>query len=124
MSQNKVKTRTAPPTAFKPGQSGNPGGRPKMDPKLRDALISDTPKRYERLQLLSRKAEKKGDLKTAAHIELSLLKKVVPDTTELLVGDSDPSTSALRTLTQLDPKKMTEEELEQIISIQRKQLGK
>jgi len=31
MSENKPKTdRKAPKTAFKPGQSGNPGGRPKL----------------------------------------------------------------------------------------------
>jgi hypothetical protein len=49
---------------------------------------------------------------------------VPADTTELLVGDSDPSTSALRTLTQLDPKKMSEEELQFFIAVQRKQTAR
>lgn len=38
MSENTPKTdkRPAPRTAFKPGQSGNPGGRPKNSPILRE----------------------------------------------------------------------------------------
>lgn len=46
-SQNRPGKRKAPRTAFKPGQSGNPGGRPKAIFKfgeyLRDYLKSDNP---------------------------------------------------------------------------------
>lgn len=39
MSANRQKTeRKAPKTAFKPGQSGNPNGRPKLKPEEKDAL--------------------------------------------------------------------------------------
>jgi len=38
MSENRLKTggpnRKAPRSAFKPGQSGNPGGRPKLPPEV------------------------------------------------------------------------------------------
>lgn len=69
---------------MKPGETRNPGGRPKLDPDVKAMLVSATPGRIRRLEKLSAKAEKKGDLKTAAHIEISLLKKTVPDTEELL----------------------------------------
>lgn len=36
-SQNTAKARTLPKTAWKKGQSGNPGGRPKLLQEVRDA---------------------------------------------------------------------------------------
>lgn len=63
---------------FMPGQSGNPRGD-NLPPEVRAALKVDTLPRYERLKKLSLDAEEKGDLKTAAHIELALLKKQIPD---------------------------------------------
>ena len=51
-SQNTVKTkRAAPPHAWKPGQSGNPGGRPKSKPiteMLR--VIFDNPETVEKIR--------------------------------------------------------------------------
>lgn len=40
-SHSRLKTdkRKAPKTAFKPGQSGNPGGRPAEDPEVRENLL-------------------------------------------------------------------------------------
>ena len=73
-------SRKAPPTnAWKPGESGHPAGRPPLPKEVRDALKADTLPRYLRLMKLSLDAEANGDLKTAAHIELALLKKQIPD---------------------------------------------
>src|SRR3990167_9132853 len=93
---------------FKPGQSGNPGGRAAVPPEVRDALIADTMERYTRIKKLSLDAEQAGDLKTAAHIELALLKKTVPDATELVV--SMPEGLTVRSVT-IDPRKLTAEQL-------------
>ena len=83
-SANTLKSdkRAAPSTAWKPGQSGNPTGRPTLTPEEREAnelLQKASPARVRRLVELSLKAEENGDLKTAAHIELALLKKTHPD---------------------------------------------
>ena len=50
---------------FKPGQSGNPNGRPALPKEVRDALKADTLPRYLRLMKLSKDAEANGDIKTA-----------------------------------------------------------
>ena len=63
---------------FMPGQSGNPKGD-NLPPEVRAILKADTLDRYHRLKKLSLDAEANGDLKTAAHIELALLKKQIPD---------------------------------------------
>lgn len=42
---------------FKPGSSGNPGGRPKMDPVLRTKLRDMSPEIVERLKLIALKSE-------------------------------------------------------------------
>jgi hypothetical protein len=63
---------------FMPGKSGNPRGD-NLPPEVRQALRLDTLTRYERLKKLSLDAEANGDLKTAATIELALLKKQIPD---------------------------------------------
>lgn len=107
-SRSDAKKRKAPPHAWKPGQSGNPNGRAAVPPEVRDALQADTLARYERLKQLSAEAESSGDLKTAAHIELALLKKTVPDATELVV--SMPEGLSVRSVT-IDPKKLTKEQL-------------
>lgn len=82
-------SRTAPPTnAFKVGNKGGPG-RPALPPEVREALKADTLPRYERLKKLSADAEAAGDLKTAAHIELALLKKQIPDLSAVEVTGAD-----------------------------------
>lgn len=81
--------RKAPRSAWKPGQSGNPKGRAAVPAEVRDALVADTMPRLKRLAKLSADAEAAGDLKTAAHIELALLKKTVPDAAELVVSVPD-----------------------------------
>lgn len=43
-STPKAHKRRAPKTAWKPGQSGNPGGRPKTDPELVEAFRERTEK--------------------------------------------------------------------------------
>ena len=44
MSESRQKTgRPAPRTAFKPGQSGNPGGRPKIPEDVREATRTACP---------------------------------------------------------------------------------
>lgn len=116
MSQSASKTdadkkRAAPKSAWKPGQSGNPNGRAAVPPEVRDALQADTLARYQRLKKLSADAESAGDLKTAAHIELALLKKTIPDATELVV--SMPEGLNVRSVS-IDPKKLTKEQLEVI----------
>lgn len=35
-NRNKTEKRAAPPTAFKPGQSGNPSGRPKLPEEFKE----------------------------------------------------------------------------------------
>lgn len=69
---------------FEKGNKG--GGRPRLDPDVKAMLVDATPERIRRLEMLSKKAEDAKDYKTAAHIELGLLKKVVPDTNEFLLS--------------------------------------
>lgn len=49
-SENKSKAKgKAPPHAWKKGQSGNPGGRPKADPELRVSMRNLTPQIVARI---------------------------------------------------------------------------
>ena len=54
MPESRTRTeRKLPRSAFKPGQSGNPGGRPKKTQEEKDALVmirSLAPKAVERLE--------------------------------------------------------------------------
>ena len=93
---------------FKPGQSGNPRGT-SLPADVREALVADTLDRYARIKRLSLDAEAAGDLKTAAHIELALLKKTVPDATELVLKVPDGLT--VRTV-KIDTRRLTKEQLE------------
>lgn len=95
------------------------GGRTRMDPDVKAMLVEATPDRIRRLEKLSRDAEADGDRKTAAHIEIALLKKVVPDTTELLVGNSDGTPLRVG----IDIAKLTTEQLEQLAAIRRALIG-
>ncbi len=115
MAENSGKTakRGKP---FKPGESGNPGGRPKLPSELKEALAADTLVLYEKAKDLAEKAEAMGDLKTAGSIVLGLLKKTMPDAQTLLVGD--PDGKPLRTLV-IDPKRLSKDELAMLIAIQK-----
>lgn len=100
--------KAAPPHAWKPGQSGNPQGRAAVPPEVRAALQADTLEHYSEAKRLIAEAESVGDLKTALHGRLALLKKTVPDATELVV--SMPEGLTMRSIT-IDPRKLTETQL-------------
>ena len=86
---------------------GNKGGGMKaMDPDIKAMLVEATPDRIRRLEKLSRDAEDKGDLKTASYIEIALLKKVVPDTTTLLVGGNGDAPIEVSLVGKMTPKRM------------------
>lgn len=106
---------------FVPGQSGNPGGRKKLPDDLKAALAADSLALYEKAKKLAAKAEKKGDLKTAATIVLGLLKKTIPDAQTLLVGDLDGKPLQVM---RIDPKTLTKAELDALIAVQRAQAGR
>ena len=65
MPANRQSTgRKVPKTAFKPGQSGNPNGRPKQTPEQKDALEqirSLAPEAVMRLRELISKPDTKGE---------------------------------------------------------------
>lgn len=55
MSENSSKSvRKAPPKAFKPGQSGNPGGRPKKTPQELDLIAACKAKTPEALAVITK----------------------------------------------------------------------
>ena len=93
---------------FKPGQSGNPTGRAAVPPEVRAALQADTMEHYAEAKRLIALAETQGDLKTALTGRLALLKKTVPDASELVVSMPDGLT--VRTV-RIDPRKLTAEQL-------------
>jgi hypothetical protein len=79
-SQNKVKTdkRKAPASAWKPGHSGNPGGRPKNEQSISYWLSeygSKTPSELADLctQYASDLKKVKGDMPMFAHIAIRAL---------------------------------------------------
>lgn len=101
-------SRHAPPTnAFKPGGPGGPG-RAAVSPEFRELLARDSPEHYRKAVELTEKAEDAGDLKTALHGRLALLKKTVPDATELVI--SMPDGLSVRSIT-IDPRKLTPAQL-------------
>lgn len=56
---------------FQKGQSGNPGGRPKLDPKIKKALVKATPMAIEALvSILKDATAKHADKVKAAEIIL------------------------------------------------------
>ncbi len=78
MSENRRKTeRKAPGTAFKPGQSGNPGGRPKRTPAekaeqlaLEAACRAKTKEALDTILLLMRTADRDSVKLAAAQFVL------------------------------------------------------
>lgn len=113
--QNKAGTKPrGNPNWVKGGPSPHPGGRPALPPEVRDSLAADTMPRIKRLKKLSADAEAAGDLKTAAHIELALLKKTVPDATELVLSIPDGIEVRQKVL---DPKKLSADELRQLAEL-------
>jgi hypothetical protein len=62
-----------------------------------------------RLKKLSKEAETQGDLKTAAHIELQLLKKQIPDLSSVEVTGADGG--PLEVSQRIDVTKLTAAEL-------------
>lgn len=103
---------------FMPGQSGNPGGMKALPPEVREALRADTLTRYVRLKQLSEKAEKDGDIKTAAYIELQLLKKQIPDLSSVEVTGEGGGPLEVRS--SIDATKLTVEELRALRAMQAK----
>lgn len=102
-----------------PGYTANKKGGKRLDPDVKAMLVDATPDRIRRLEKLSRDAEDAGDLKTAAHIEISLLKKTVPDTTELLVGGVKGAPLQVG----INIAKLTTEQLDQLAAIRRALTG-
>lgn len=94
---------------FRPGQSGNPGGMKAMPSDVKENLAANTMPRIKRLEKLSADAEAAGDLKTAAYIELALLKKSLPDATEMVIHVPDGIEVRQRLI---DPKKLSADELQ------------
>lgn len=108
-------SRSAPPTnAFKPGHPGGPG-RPPMDPELKAVLAANTLPLYRRAEALAEKAEDAGDLRTASTVILALLKKSLPDATELVI--SMPEGLNVRSIT-IDPRKLKPEQLAALMALQ------
>lgn len=70
MSAIRPKTgRKAPSTAFKPGQSGNPNGRPKQTPEQKDALQQIralAPEAAKRLREIIQSEESKPEVQLRA----------------------------------------------------------
>ena len=97
------------------GVSGNPNGRAAVPPEVREALTATTLPRLATLERLATDAEDAGDLKTAAHIHLALLKKTVPDATELVI--SMPDGLNVRSIT-IDPRKLKAEHLAAVMAVQ------
>lgn len=95
---------------FLKGHKGGPG-RARVRPEVAAALEADTLEHYAEAKRLIALAEKDGDLKTALDGRLKLLKKTVPDATELVVSLPDGLT--VRTL-RIDPKRLTAEQLKQL----------
>lgn len=100
---------------FVKGFSGNPGGRPSLPPDLKAALAADTMEHYVAAKRIAARAEQEGDLRTASTVRLALLRKTVPDATELVL--SMPEGLTVRQVS-VDPRKLTEEQLKAILAAQ------
>lgn len=96
-------SRNPPTNAFALGNKGGPG-RAAVSPEVKAALAADTMHHYEEAKRLIAAAEEAGDLKTALTGRLALLKKTVPDATELVVSMPDGLT--VRSI-RIDPRKLT-----------------
>lgn len=97
-----------------PGETRNPGGRPKMDPELKRVLAADALPTYREAWALYREAKEGGDLRVAKDILLGLLRKMIPDTTELLVAA--PDGGPVRVVN-VDPRKLTTEQLDALLAL-------
>ena len=62
---------------FKPGQSGNPGGRPKRDPEVRALCEKFTPDAIETLAEIMQDKDSKPSARVSA--AMAILKKTLPD---------------------------------------------
>lgn len=70
---------------FKAGTSGNPGGRPKLAPDVKDALKAATPRAAERLVELMESPDENVALKAAA----TVLDRVHGKPTQPVSGDDE-----------------------------------
>lgn len=62
---------------FKPGQSGNPGGRPKLDPAVKNLCEQYTPEAIQTLADIMRDCTANASARVSA--ALGILKKTLPD---------------------------------------------
>ena len=62
---------------FKPGQSGNPGGRPKRDPEVRALCERFTPDAIETLAEIMQDKDSQPSARVSA--AMAILKKTLPD---------------------------------------------
>ena len=111
MSANRTKTgkRAAPSTAFKPGQSGNPNGRPKIPPELREAAKAAAPEALQTAIDLMRDARvEPADRLRAATIVLDRAYGKPVQSTEI----SGPQGGAI----QHELAGLSDEELERIVA--------
>ena len=93
MSANRTKTgkRAAPSTAFKPGQSGNPNGRPKIPPELREAAKSAAPEALQvAIDLMRNPAVEPADRLRAVSIVLDRAYGKPVQATEISGPDGGP----------------------------------
>ena len=78
MTVKQTPKRRAPSTAFKPGQSGNPNGRPRADAEYREAM------RFlkEHSPAIMRKAVEMA-MKGSEKVTIALVNKICPETLKL-----------------------------------------
>ena len=74
-----------PKHLFKPGQSGNPGGRPKATYKIRDKALLYAPEAIDKLVEFMRGKDKKLALQAA----MALLDRGCGKPAQVLIGDDD-----------------------------------
>lgn len=103
---------------FMPGVSGNPGGMKKMPEDLKATLAADSLELYLKAKQLVDTALKEGNLKVAATLLIALLKKTIPDAQTLLI--SGPEGGPVQ-VTRLDPKRMTKEQIDAVLTAMKEQ---
>lgn len=114
-AQNSGKTAKEPRgRPFRSGESGNPGGRPRMPEDLKTALAADSIEVYQEAKELYADCLETGDLSTAAKVIIALMKKSIPDTQHLLVSNPEGKPLSVN----LDPTKLTTAELDVVIQAQ------